>query len=256
MQRISSVMALGVLALVALTTPRKAEAGCWIVWQGLKSHVECDSAGVMPTFENLKRSLNEVAGLSSACKQSVLTTTSAYFSCGVAIVSAIKSGGATVWVGAGEACYKFSEELKANDRHCRQYVNLRTKPLSVRVCNGRRERIAVSLARREVREEKVSSGWDRLAPNECQTYTFANARVIYAMALTEDGRRIYPDYHTNDLDDEASFCINRRSRFSNLNVKTCHDRPEHNPYDYNKPGDLKFTVFGRVSGLSRPFTFR
>lgn len=246
---------LSIIAGLTLFLGTSSYAGCWVVWQGIHSHTECDSAGVTPTFESLKQSINEMSHASPDCKRSIIRTVGSYYSCGYSIYQAVQTGGATVWVGAGEACYEFNQEVRDNQRYCQQYVNLRSKPVRAKVCNGRNEKIFVAIARREVREAKVTSGWWPLEHNQCRDFSFANARVIYAMAKTASGQRIWPDYHNNELDDNATFCINKTLRFDDLNVETCHNRPQENPYDYNKPGSLKFTTFGRISGLSNGFRF-
>lgn len=245
------LVALGLLAGIGSS----AEAGCWVVWQGIKSHVECDSAGIKPTFEDFKASINSYAKASPACKRSVIKFAKTYFGCAMAVGEGIISGGAMVWVGAGEACVEFSDELKVAGRDCQEYVNLRTKPVTAKVCNGRPEGISVAIARREVLDTKVTTGWFLLKQGECKSFTYHNARVIYAMALA-GGRRWWPDFKTGDLDDNATFCINRHYKHNDLNVETCHKASFHNPYDYDKPGDLKFTTFGRVSGLPNGHTFR
>lgn len=243
-------------AAVALFSANVAQAGCWVVWQGLKSHVECDSSGATPTFKDFNRTMNEIAGLSPKCKRSVISFAGSYLSCGYAVMSAIQTGGVTVWVGAGEPCYKFTKELETAGDACKEYVNLRTKPIQAKVCNGRSEKINVSIGRREVREKKVTSGWFPLNQGECKTFSYADARVIYAMALTPNGGTIYPNFNTNDLDDNATFCINRAFKHDNLDVGICHGVKDGSSYDYKKPGNLKFTKFGRISGLKNGFTFR
>ena len=76
------------------------------------------------------------------------------------------------------------------------------------------------------------------------------------MALIPGGGRIWPKYSNGDLDNNAAFCINRRTKFTDFDVDTCHNATSHNPYDYDKPGDLKFVNFGRVSKLSNGYTFK
>jgi hypothetical protein len=129
----------------------------------------------------------------------------------------------------------------------------------VQVCNARQEQISLAIALRLPGEEdgsnKVTNGWWQLSPGQCETFSYPNARVIYAMALLPGGSTLYPSYNGDSLDDQASFCINKANRMENLGVNACHGATDDKPYDFFAPGQYKFTNFGRISGLNS-FTFR
>ncbi len=232
-----------------------SKAGCWPVFQGIHTTIECDSSGVTPTFNKFKHAVREAQGLSPECKRSIVTTAATYFGCGAAILSAATTGGATVWVGAGEACYEFSKEVQNNGSACRQYVNLRTKPTAAKICNNRNEHLNVSIGTRMPRDMKLAGGWLSLNPGQCLTIRRPKARVIYAMAVRPNGGTLYPDYGGSDIMNNATFCINKHKRFDRLGVNGCYAASGHNPGDYYKPGSYKFAEFGRISGLRNGFTF-
>lgn len=249
------VVAAGIFLFPGFT--EKSVAGCWVVTQGIHSYLKCDSAGAVPTFESFQQSLNQIGGLSSECKRATLNYAGSNLSCAFAILTAIKTGGATVWVGAGEACYEFSEQMENASDACRSYVNLRTKPIQTTICNQRRERLALAVARRDIHGRKLASGWFDLQPGKCNQFSYPDTRVIYALGVTPERQKLYPHYPGNHVDNEATFCIDKRGGFNDLDVRVCHDHEEHRPHDFNAPGNLKFTNFGRVSGLpGGGFTFR
>jgi uncharacterized membrane protein len=230
----SKALALG----VTIVSASNAQAGCWPVWQGIYSRMECDSAGVVPTFGDLRETIHKWSHLTPECRRAVSTTFQRNRDCAAAMAAAIESGG-VMMVGAGYSCKQFYDSIDEGQRHCKEYLSVRTVRDDVHliVCNNRSETASFSWAKRVTDSGlKRAYGWWKIHPGDCIHLTdhLENARVIYGIAKI-DNTIISPRWNTDDLDDKATFCT-KSTAFSALLPEPCHDNEEN----------TKFRNFGRI----------